>query len=304
MATVLSKVGDTSSTGIYKGLEVIAVKKAQQAAGSHHIQCSVLENAVHYFFNNIYYFLDPSYEEFYDERMVECLTKKDLQVPPYQGSYASEAALFVQRFMASPSTIGSIFPSSAALINSITSKISPDHPLPRRILEIGAGTGPFTVEIVAKMNPNDHLDVVEYDAQLCKLLKRKFRHLDNVTIHHISILDFSSPKYDVVVSGLPLNSFTPDFVESVLAKYRELTKPDGTISYFEYIALEKFKLSFLSGEEADNFQEVLDMKSDFVEEYGESTDEVYWNITPARVLHCRGENIGDAASRLNQEFHI
>lgn len=137
------------------------------------------------------------------------------------------------------------------------------------------------------MRPDDHLDVVEFDLDLCRLLKRKFHHLKNVTIHPVSILDYKADKYDVVVSGLPLNAFQSEFVDHVLKKYVELTKPNGDLSYFEYIALGTIKEAFLCGEAGEDFRKVLSYKAAFVEQHGNEVDEIYCNITPARVQHCK-----------------
>ena len=44
-------------------------------------------------------------------------------------------------------------------------------------------------------------------------------------------------KYDVIVSGLPLNNFSPADVERILAVLCGRLAPRGTLSFFEYIAM-------------------------------------------------------------------
>ena len=45
--------------------------------------------------------------------------------------------------------------------------------------------------------------------------------------------------YDLIVSGLPLNNFSVPAVEEILASYRRLLRPGGTLSFFEYIAIRR-----------------------------------------------------------------
>jgi phosphatidylethanolamine/phosphatidyl-N-methylethanolamine N-methyltransferase len=194
---------------------------------------------------------------------------------------------FIRRFFHSPATIGAIFPSSSRLTKKILRHI-PNGAPPRRYLEIGAGTGVFTDVIIKKLKPHDHLDVVELDHELCEILKRKFRNVDNVSIYEMSILDFHPrKKYDAVISSLPLTTNSVDFVSKVLNKYCQLTKDKGYVSYFEYIALPKIKLALLFGRSHRNFSKILALKQNFVDRYGKQADGVWLNFTPALVHHCQ-----------------
>ena len=47
--------------------------------------------------------------------------------------------------------------------------------------------------------------------------------------------------YEVIVSGLPLNNFSVESVEGILSQLMKLLKPGGTLSFFEYIAIRRFK---------------------------------------------------------------
>lgn len=205
----------------------------------------------------------------------------------------SEGISFLKRFISNPSQVGAIAPSSQALAVQITSAISDGSQeatlvhQSKRFLEIGAGTGVFTREIVKKMGPGDHLDVVEYDHAFCEQLTAEFGNNPQVHIHEVSITDFNAEGYDAIVSGLPLNAFGPEFVGQVLQKYEDLAKPGATISYFEYIGLEKIKKVFLFGKELKDFEAVLAHKQSFVERHNATHEEVYFNFPPARVQYCQ-----------------
>jgi len=266
----------------------VAKARAELDAGVQEVAFGWLDHLVHFVFQYIFFIFYPAYDRFYYEMQIEAFTKTSKELPVYESYGFREAVLFIHRFFHSPSTIGSIFPSSRGLVDAITKKVAEaaKSPEPRRYLEIGAGTGSFTEGMIRQMKETDHLDVVEYDADLCYLLKRRFRHLKNVTIHHASIFDYQAKPYDVVVSGLPLMNFSPDFVEKGHEKYKELTKPGGFFSYFEYIGLSPIKQAFLFGEKAREFQQVLDLKKGLVEKHGKEIDNIWWNVTPARAVHC------------------
>lgn len=88
------------------------------------VALTCIERLVDFVFYYILYIYYPSYEQFYYDRLIVAFEAANLELPKYEGSSFSEAILFIHRFIASPSTIGSIFPSSSGLINSITKKIS------------------------------------------------------------------------------------------------------------------------------------------------------------------------------------
>ena len=100
------------------------------------------------------------------------------------------AVKFFLQFITHPSTVGSLAPSSKGLAKSIVRQIPKSlesHAKPRRILEVGPGTGAFTDQIIHRLNPNDTLHLVEFDEDFCKLLIEKYKDIPNVTIFHQSI---------------------------------------------------------------------------------------------------------------------
>lgn len=196
--------------------------------------------------------------------------------------------LFVQRFISCPKSIGSLLPSSNKLGLCITDKVSTkEYCQPARYLEIGGGSGALTSHIVKSMHPLDQLDVVESDPKFCSILRDKFNHLPNVAVHEVSILNFEGGDYDALVSSLPLNAFKAQMVREILRKYKTLVKKEGSLSYFEYLGVEKIKQTFLSGEEASDFEDAILIKRQFALKYGEQIDHIWWNFPPARVIHCK-----------------
>lgn len=179
--------------------------------------------------------------------------------------------------------IGAIAESSARLSKIIT-RLVPRDGLPKRVLEVGAGTGVFTKKLVKKLNPGDHLDVVELMPELCSILHKEFDEVPNVTVHCADILKFkASEPFDYIVSGLPFNSFSADLIIQITNHLVKLAKPGALCSFFEYKWMQSFRGITLSGDEKKAFQAKRNAIESFIKRYEISSASVYLNIPPAIV---------------------
>lgn len=169
-------------------------------------------------------------------------------------------------------------------------KMSITSAKPLRYLEIGAGSGALTRPIVERLRKQDYIDIVESDPTFCTSLRHQFAHLSNVYVHETSILNFEGKNYDVVISSLPLNAFHADLVCAILKKYKDLIKPGGYLSYYEYPGLEKLKSLFLFGKSASDFDDVQLLKRDFAKKYAKEAETIWWNFPPARIVLCKMNN--------------
>jgi phospholipid N-methyltransferase len=173
--------------------------------------------------------------------------------------------------------------------------------LGRRILEVGPGTGAVTAQIVHDMRPNDQLDLVERNDQFVAHLRERIATAepfqsaaDRIALLHAAVEDLPEDnKYDLIVSGLPLNNFTVGSVRQIFDKIRKLLAAGGTLSFFEYVAVRRVK-ALVSGR-ADRerltgisrlFREVLSSKE-------VRRDLVLANVPPAWVHHVRFAGAGD-----------
>lgn len=197
---------------------------------------------------------------------------------------------FLIEFIKDPLAIGSIVPSSPQLSKKIVQYIpeKTEDGEPKYYLEIGPGIGSFTKDIADRLRSIDHLDVVELNSSYCETLKKKFIHYNNVHIHCLSITDWHPDyKYDVVVSGLPLNSFPVDLVKKCIAVYERVTKEGGIVSYFEYPNISYLCQKFYYGQNKERLEKILALKSDFFAKYGFKCETVTDNFPTADVLHFR-----------------
>ena len=202
-------------------------------------------------------------------------------------AFCSDIGEFTRAIFRNPTGVGAAFPSSYFLAKKITKNIvAKDTPL--KILEVGAGTGVFTKEIIKKMGPNDILDVIEVDSGFCDVLNKKYRGKKNARIHCVSILDWApNYKYDYIVSGLPFNAFGSKFVQDVLDKYKNVIVDNGILSYFEYALAGKVKKLITSGDKKTDLLKNIELRREFLEYFEFDRDFIALNIPPAYVYHLR-----------------
>jgi phosphatidylethanolamine/phosphatidyl-N-methylethanolamine N-methyltransferase len=164
----------------------------------------------------------------------------------------------------------------------------------RRILEVGPGTGAVTVQIIDDMRPQDRLVLVERNEQFVSHLKQRLAEFitveslrDRISMVHAAIeyLPDDEP-FDLIISGLPLNNFTIESVEQILAKLSRLLAPGGTLSFFEYVAVRHAKSLVSSRTDRERLQGIARALGDFLQ--AEVRRDLVWaNVPPAWVHHVR-----------------
>lgn len=156
--------------------------------------------------------------------------------------------LFLKEFCRTFQTTGAVLPSGRVLAQALAQEVGRTGK-PQRILEVGPGTGAVTEWIVRAMGPDDTLDMVELNDQFVRRLEQRFASESSFAdvagrarVLHCAIetLDISQP-YDLIISGLPLNNFSVAQVEQILEVLLALLRPEGTLSFFEYIAIRRAK---------------------------------------------------------------
>ena len=124
---------------------------------------------------------------------------------------------FTRRALQSHHEVGAFCPSGSLLARKMTKWMSIEpYGQSRRVLEVGAGTGPFTREILKNLKPGDCLDVVELQADFCEILEQEvlgpFRSANpdiTVKLHNRSILDAQiDGPYDDIICGSSIQYFS------------------------------------------------------------------------------------------------
>ena len=124
----------------------------------------------------------------------------------------------LRKFMKHGTSIASFSPSSRFLARSILKGI--DFEAAKVIVELGAGTGPITAELVRRAKPGTKLIIIELDPDFCKRLRQRFPGHDVVEgdaarLDQI-LAERGIDKADHVVSGLPLPSFPKELCRAII----------------------------------------------------------------------------------------
>lgn len=186
-----------------------------------------------------------------------------------------------------PERVGEVVPCSARVAIKITETIPAAH-VPKRIIEVGAGSGALTPKIINKMHASDHLDLIEIEPILCAELKEKFGHLKNVTIQCLDFLLWKPTyQYDYIVSTLPFNSFPPELVKKLIDHLIAVAKDDAKLGFVEFKWLSSFREMGMKKIDKEQFQKTKKLIHDFHNTYKVYDTDVYMNFPPLVVYHLK-----------------
>jgi phospholipid N-methyltransferase len=165
----------------------------------------------------------------------------------------------------------------------------------RRILEVGPGTGAVTYQIVHAMRPDDRLVLVERNEEFVARLRDRLANdpainsvADRITLVHAGVEELADEEpFDVIVSGLPLNNFSVELVEQLLAQMRQMLAPQGTLSFFEYVAIRRAKAMVSGRADRARLQGIGRALGGLLETAEVRRDCVLTNVPPAWVHHVR-----------------
>lgn len=208
--------------------------------------------------------------------------------------YWNECQQFYRQFREQYTTTGSVLPSSRALARALTRPLRQAR-TPRLILEVGPGTGAVTAEIVRQLRPDDRLDIVEINGAFVAHMQRRFaeepafrKRAGQCRIIHAPLQEVEGHRcYDAMISGLPLNNFPMALVEDIFASYERLLRPEGTLSYFEYVAVRAMKLPFVSPSEQARLRTLTAYLEERLKRYQIAEEVVVLNVPPAVARHLR-----------------
>ncbi len=192
-------------------------------------------------------------------------------------------------------TVGTVWPSSRALSKALAKNVMTASG-PKRVLEVGPGTGPVTRYILGSLKRGDHFDLVELNPEFCKILRErvigpwKAAHPGiAVTLHECPIEDapLRDGSYDHIVSGLPFNNFPADLVKRIMNRFEALLKPNGSLAYFGYKGIRPVKAVFIGTEGRRNLNEITRIENEMLNRHGGHRQLVMANVPPASVQRMR-----------------
>jgi phospholipid N-methyltransferase len=211
----------------------------------------------------------------------------------------SRNRVFFREFRNAYRTTGAVLPSGSRLARTICRYVRDGNGqvngAGRRILEVGPGTGAITEAIVRVLHPGDRLDLVEINPQFVDVLNSRFANepafsavadRSRVIPKAIQELDCTEP-YDLIVSGLPFNNFSPEEVRNILQGLRGLIRPDGVLSFFQYIGIRRAKALVSGANDRERLLGIGQVLEEILREAEFRRDRVLINVPPAWVHHLK-----------------
>jgi phosphatidylethanolamine/phosphatidyl-N-methylethanolamine N-methyltransferase len=190
---------------------------------------------------------------------------------------------------------GAVAPSSRGLARSMVRHLH-DQPGPRRILEVGSGTGAFTRHILSGMEDGDRLDAVEISKPFADALEANVLAPHREACPAQDCRVFQCPieeapldgPYHLVVCGLPFNNFPLELTRSIFQIMLGSMHEQGWLSYFEYVGMRTLKFPFVgvSGRAALRHHGAL--LADLEHRHNGYRRLINMNIPPAWSVHLQG----------------
>ena len=138
---------------------------------------------------------------------------------------------FFRALLARPRTVGAFAPSGPHLARAIAAQIQVEGP----VLELGPGSGSLTQAILERV-PASQLTAIEYDHDLCQLLKTRFHGLHVIHGDAFNLeqtLGHAEP-YAAIISGLPLLNFPMADRQRLIETATARLLPGGVFAQFSY----------------------------------------------------------------------
>lgn len=148
---------------------------------------------------------------------------------------------FFKGFVRSPRSVGSIAPSSRALVTAMLDAANVDQA--RFVVEFGPGTGVFTEEIVRRLRPDAQLLVFEIEPKFLERLRSRIAD-PRVTLIAASAADvqehlthFGGATPDSIISGLPFTSLPRPLTNAILSATVQALSLNGVFVTYQYTPL-------------------------------------------------------------------
>jgi phosphatidylethanolamine/phosphatidyl-N-methylethanolamine N-methyltransferase len=146
------------------------------------------------------------------------------------------AAVFFSSWLRAPLKVASIVPSSRQLGAAIARQIDPARP--GWVVELGAGTGPVTEQLLARGVPPSRLLVVERDPVLVRFLRERYPEPQLVEGDAFRLPEllahYGVDRVHSVVCGIPLLSMPKADAAQLVNACRDVLEPDGALYQYTY----------------------------------------------------------------------
>jgi phospholipid N-methyltransferase len=185
---------------------------------------------------------------------------------------------------------GTVCPTSKWAADALTNPLHGPRG-PKRILEIGPGTGSVTVKILADMIPGDTLMICEINPRFMEALKNNLRDNPDFIRNRSAISFFEGPvqdlpessRYDVIVCALPFLNFDLETVQEIFGKLKRLSDGATVMTYYQYIGLRSLSLAMASPRNKQRMRELDSFFKGIYRNHLTDRRRVWLNILPINI---------------------
>ncbi|MGI6075587.1 MAG: class I SAM-dependent methyltransferase [Pyramidobacter sp.] len=139
--------------------------------------------------------------------------------------------VFFKQFMAKPGQIGSVTPSSHYLVKKMLGQT--DWSQVRRVVELGAGTGVVTAQLLNKLDEKKSLTVFELDKKLRDELESSLKIAVCENAEDLPLI-LQPRSVDVILSSLPWTTLPRQCSFNILHGILQCLRPDGQFIAYQY----------------------------------------------------------------------
>jgi phospholipid N-methyltransferase len=148
---------------------------------------------------------------------------------------------FLKESFRSIRTTGAVMRSSRWLVREMLQPINFDKA--KVVVELGAGSGAFTEELLSRMLPDAHLLSFEINPEFCKILRGSISDPRFILIEdsaaalpeHLKKLGFGQADY--IISGIPFVTLPTEIVHQIVTAAHKSLKSNGLFIQFHYSSL-------------------------------------------------------------------
>ena len=155
-----------------------------------------------------------------------------------------ERIRFFRSFLSNPRQVGAILPTSRRAVRDMLDMANFEQA--RYVVELGAGTGVYTEEIVGRLHPDARLLAFEVDPDLVATLDGRFEdpRIQVINDSAENVADYlDGAKVDIIVSGLPFTSLPEPVKRNIFDQITRVLAPDGVMVAIQYSTMVQRDLS-------------------------------------------------------------
>ena len=173
--------------------------------------------------------------------MASIPVKKNRNTARDQGrstSFLTQWSMFFRQFAKHPGMIGSIIPSSAALVDSMLAGV--DWQRTRLFVEYGPGVGTFTRTILERMHPDATLLAIDLNLDFVAFLEAQIDDPRLRVVHGSAadvrrfVAEAGYRKADYILSGIPFSTLPNGVGEHICGETHAALRPGGAFLVYQY----------------------------------------------------------------------